>query len=143
MKNEEVKTETVKLEEKVAAEVNPKTKPVAIKPKSTVAVKKTTTVKVAHKPVAVVKAILPLENKKSEVKISVSQEIWNAIKERELGLFGLPGQTVEKYCSPMDLDPTKCMLKYKVSSVIPALENVVNDFNFETSGNFLIISKKE
>lgn len=95
---------------------------------------KATLVKAAAKAVEVIKTEAP--------RLPMAQQIWASIRERELGLFGLMGQTVEKYCTPMDLDPTKCMLKYKVSSVIPALEAAVQDFDFEVAGAYLVISKK-
>ncbi len=92
---------------------------------------------------AAVKAVEAKVAKVEAPRIPMSQQIWAAIKDRELGLFGLQGQTVEKYCTPMDLDPTRCMLKYKVSSVIPALESAVPDFDFEVAGAYLVVSKKK
>jgi hypothetical protein len=89
-----------------------------------------------------VKAVEAKAAKEEVPRVPAAQQIWGAIKERELGLFGLAGQTVEKYCTPIELDPTRCMLKYKVSSVIPALEAVVPDFDFEVAGAYLVISKK-
>lgn len=84
------------------------------------------------------------EPTKSEtVKTAALDEIWNAIKDRELGLFGLSGQTIAKYCTPINIEPSKCLLKYKVSSVIPALESVVSDFNFEVMNEYLVVSKKQ
>lgn len=84
-----------------------------------------------------------IESKVGTNKTTISEEIWEAIKERELGLFGLAGQTIQKYCTPMSIDSSRCLLKYKVSSVIPALENVVPDFDFEVIGAYLAISKKK
>lgn len=114
-------------------------KPVA---KKTVKVAATTPIKTtAHTKVFV--AAKPDVAKVEPTKMPVSIQIWNAIKDRELGLFGLSDQTVVKYCTPMDLDPNKCMLKYKVSSVIPALEEAVRrDFDFEVQSNYIVISKK-
>lgn len=104
---------------------------------------------VAKKPTAkaalVKEAVKAVEVKVAKVevpRVPVNHQIWAAIKDRELGLFGLMGQTVEKYCTPIDLDPNKCMIKYKVSSVIPALESAVQDFDFEVAGAYLVISKK-
>lgn len=76
-------------------------------------------------------------------ELPMSEKIWNSIKGRELGLFGLAGQTVEKYCTTINADPTRCMMKYKVSSVIPALEAAVPDFDFEVVGDYLVVSQKK
>jgi hypothetical protein len=76
-------------------------------------------------------------------ELPMSEKIWNLIKGRELGLFGLAGQTVEKYCVTINADPTRCMMKYKVSSVIPALEAAVPDFDFEVIGDYLVVSQKK
>ena len=73
-----------------------------------------------------------------------SDEIWNAIKDKDLGLFGLENQTVEKYCIPFIMEPDKLHIKYKVSSVVPALEDAVKkQFSFQEAGPYLIISKKK
>jgi hypothetical protein len=76
-------------------------------------------------------------------ELPMSEKIWNSIRGRELGLFGLVGQTVEKYCTTINADPTRCMMKYKVSSVIPALEAAVPDFDFEVVGDYLVVSQKK
>lgn len=74
---------------------------------------------------------------------STSQEIWDNIKGRDLGLFGLFGQTVSMYCELIPVDPNKCYIKYKVSSVIPALENAAREYKFETIDRYIVLSKKD
>lgn len=120
----------------VTTDLKAKAKPKAIIPVSSLAdIKEVMEIKVVP---VIEKVKIP-----EVVKDSTSKEIWESIKGLDMGLFGLANQTVEKYCTPMDLDPSKCMLKYNVSSVIPALEAVVmGRFDFEVSGSYLVISKK-
>ena len=86
--------------------------------------------------------ILPAPKPQAPVAVPVVESIWDTIKERELGLFGLTGQTIAKYCVPVSSDANRCLLKYKVSSVIPALEAAVKDFDFEVITGYLVVSKK-
>ncbi len=132
---------TVKAKPKALKTVSGQDKPVVVKEPVGPAKKpvKKEPVKTATK--APVKEVAKVAEFKPELPAAI--QIWNAIKDRELGLFGLAGQTVSKYCTPLSLDPTRCMLKYKVSSVIPALEMAVPDFDFEVSGAYLVISKKK
>jgi hypothetical protein len=74
---------------------------------------------------------------------SFADKTWNSIKDREVQMFSLPGQTVAHYCTPTPLDPNKLFLTYTVSSCIPAVEAALNnEFDFEIAKNFIIISKK-
>lgn len=79
----------------------------------------------------------------SEATISTSQSIWNSIKDRDLGLFGLSGQFVYNYCKPLPLDDNKCHLKYKVSSVVPALESIASEYNFEVVDSYITLTRKQ
>lgn len=67
---------------------------------------------------------------KEEVKIeqpTKAEEIWNKIKEYNLDLFGLPGQTVEKHCKRNpELEvvfPDTLHLTIKSAAVYPSLED--------------------
>jgi hypothetical protein len=83
-------------------------------------------------------------SKRDEVKKpTVSQEIWSVIKNVKIPIFGLSNQLVSDHCEPIELDPSKCYLKIKASSVIPLLEETFKDqFNFEAAFKYLIVSKK-
>lgn len=98
--------------------------------------------------IAGVKEEVELANEEVK-KISEAEEIWEKVKNIDLGLFGIPGQTVNKYCTPMNIDEKACYLKYKVSSVLPVLEENVRSLGFDVSpapgysGGFLIVSKNK
>jgi len=56
---------------------------------------------------------------------TVGSDIWNEIKDLELDLFGLPGQTIKKNCTRVKglefVFPNSVHLKIKSSAVFPAL----------------------
>ncbi len=95
---------------------------------------------------------------KSEVKVDVapavaapvavpekleSQKIWDEIKEVNLNMFALPGQTVEKYCTPYMIEPSKCYVTVKVTAALVALEEaLLKKFNIEVEGKFIVITRK-
>ena len=67
---------------------------------------------------------------KEEVKVeqpTKAEGIWNKIKEYNLDLFGLPGQTVEKHCKRnAELEtvfPDTLHLTIKSAAVYPSLED--------------------
>lgn len=68
---------------------------------------------------------------------SQSLKIWNQIKDIDLELFALPGQTVEKHASPvLDMSKTELHLLLKTSAALPVLEEVVRKFG-------LVVDRKE
>jgi hypothetical protein len=81
---------------------------------------------------------------KEENKLSVSEEIWNDIKDKHIEMFALANAKVSDYCIPVNLDPSRCFLTFKASSVLPALESAFgNVYEFEiTKNNYIIVSKK-
>jgi hypothetical protein len=79
----------------------------------------------------------------STQQITAAEQMWNEIKDREVQMFSLPGQTVAHYCTPTPIDPSKLFLTYTVSSCIPAVEAaIIKDFDFEIAKNFIIITRK-
>lgn len=76
-------------------------------------------------------------------EFSVAEKIWEDIKDEQLNMFALPDQTVAKYCTPIKIDPTRCFVTIKVSSVLPALEEALHTkFDVESAGKFVIITRK-
>ena len=57
--------------------------------------------------------------------VSDSDKIWEEIKNLKMDIFGLPDQFVSQYCKKVDIEPSKCYLTIKVSSVLPSLEAAV------------------
>ena len=74
-------------------------------------------------------------------------KIWDEIKNKEVLMFAIPNQIVNKYCEPIPLDPSKCFLKYKVSAFIPALEVAIganqknSKYNLEVQGDYIVVSR--
>jgi len=80
---------------------------------------------------------------KEVVAKTPGQVMWEEIKNHPLDMFGLPGQTVSNYCSPMDVEPSRLFLSFKVQSVLPALETALGKkFNFEMANKIIIITRK-
>lgn len=78
------------------------------------------------------------------VKLTEGQTIWNEIKDRQIIVFGgLDGKRVSDYCAPVDLDPSKCFLRFTASAVLPALETTVGpNYTCEAADKFIIVSRK-
>lgn len=82
------------------------------------------------------KAVVPIK--------TTAENIWDAIKECQLEMFALPDQTVQKYCTPITVEPTKLYMTYKVSAVIPALENALyKKYDFENVDGYIIVANKQ
>ncbi len=72
-----------------------------------------------------------------------SLKIWNEIKGVQLDLFSLPDQTVAKYCSPLPIDPTRLYVTITATAVLPALDVALSNFNVESIGKWIVISRKK
>lgn len=82
------------------------------------------------------------EKEKKSAK-TVAEKIWDDIKNVELPLFALPGQTVDKHCEFVTVEPTKLYMVSSVGSILPALEEVFNKkYSFELAQKYIIVSKK-
>lgn len=80
---------------------------------------------------------------KKLVKVTVASEIWEDIKDKSIEMFALPNQKVFMYCEPKEIEPSKCYLHVKASSVLPALETVLGSkYNVERNMHFVVVSKK-
>ena len=74
---------------------------------------------------------------------TAAMAIWDDIKDRQLEMFGLPGQTVAKYCSPVFAHPEKLYLNYKVGAVLSALETAFkNKYDIEQAEKFITVRAK-
>lgn len=72
-----------------------------------------------------------------------SEKIWNEIKDIQLDLFGLPDQTIEKVCIPVDVEPSSLYIQSNVGAVYAALETVLSkNFSIEMVGKFWVIARK-
>ena len=88
------------------------------------------------------KAVEKVAEKKL-VKVTVASEIWEDIKDKSIEMFALPNQKVFMYCEPKEIEPSKCYLHVKASSVLPALETVLGSkYNVERNMHFVVVSKK-
>lgn len=74
---------------------------------------------------------------------TVAEKIWLHIKDVRLDMFGLPSQTISKYCSPVPADPNKLFLSYKVGAVLPAMESVLTSvYDVELYDKYITVSHK-
>ncbi len=74
--------------------------------------------------------------------VTQADKIWTEIKDKNIQMFALPIQKVSDYCAPIPVEPTRLFLTYKVSAVLPALEEALGQaFKIEQADKFLIVSK--
>jgi len=74
---------------------------------------------------------------------TTAEKIWADIAKREINMFALPHQTVEKYCSPVFVEPTRCYVKFTVSSVIQPLQDALSKkYDVELVDKYITISPK-
>ena len=75
--------------------------------------------------------------------VTEASKIWSEISNVELEMFSLPGQTVAKYCSPINVEPTKLYVTASVQAVVPALEAALGKkFTIERHQKFIVIARK-
>lgn len=106
-----------------------------------------------EKKVVRVDASTPVEDKKVEEKkasvekkpvVTEAAKIWSEISGVELEMFSLPGQTVEKYCTQVNIEPTKLYVTASVQAVVPALEAALGKrFTVERAQKFIVIARKK
>jgi hypothetical protein len=74
---------------------------------------------------------------------TVADQIWEEIKGKEILMFALPGQKVADYCTPVPIEPSRCFLTSKASSVLPALEEAIGkEYECSVADKYIIITKK-
>lgn len=84
-----------------------------------------------------------MSNDNKSMQKTTADQIWDLLKDREVQMFSLPGQTVAHYCTPTPIDPNKLFLKFAVPACVPAVEIAINnEFDFEIVKDFIIVSKK-
>lgn len=72
-----------------------------------------------------------------------AEKIWQEVKNVQLDLFALPNQTIEKYCTPQYVEPSKLYVTVSTGAVGPALEDaLVKTYIVEYAGKFIVISRK-
>jgi len=75
---------------------------------------------------------------------TVATKIWNSISSQPISLFALPAQPVSHYCEPITIEPTKLYLKYKIGSLINALEEAFGKrYDFQVVDKYIAVSEKE
>ena len=75
---------------------------------------------------------------------SASEEIWDSIKDLNINMFALPAQKVSTYCHKVEVEPSKLYLKFKITSFLPALEDLIGKkYLLEMNDKWLTISKRE
>jgi|SRR5579885_1059819 len=76
-------------------------------------------------------------------KPTVSDKIWNEINGLNIDMFGLSHQKVNQYCQPVNIDPNKLYLSYKVGAFLPALETLLaSKYDVELMEKFITVSYK-
>jgi hypothetical protein len=71
-----------------------------------------------------------------------ASKIWKEIKDRPIGMFGLPNQIVSQYCIPKPIEPSKLYLLTTASAVLPALEAALGDqYVVELAGKFVSVAR--
>ena len=79
----------------------------------------------------------------TNTKLSFCENLWLAIKNQELDLFGLKGQLVDKYFTYKFADDKNLYLENKVSAAVPALETLIgNDFEVTVEERYVVVKKK-
>lgn len=73
------------------------------------------------------------------------QLIWENLKTKEIQMFNLPAQSVDKYCTAIAYTDTEVLIKTKAGAVLTALEESFKDLVFEpsTDGTYISIKKRE
>lgn len=80
----------------------------------------------------------------SKKKVSVADQIWDDIQERELPLFAIPGKKVADYCERVDITPSKLFLRLKVTAALPMLEECFGKkYDFQMGTLYCEVSKKD
>ena len=87
-------------------------------------------------------------SKKEEGQVELrgkSKEIWEKIKNHEIEMFGLPGQIISKFCTPVPVDENNLYIKISVSCVVASLDPVIAKYKLnmkQEDNGYLVISEK-
>lgn len=75
--------------------------------------------------------------------LSNAEKIWSEIKDKEIFMFALPGKKVSDFCQPVMIDPSRCFLIFRASSVLPSLEEVIGkEYVCEAVDKYIVITRK-
>jgi hypothetical protein len=80
------------------------------------------------------------------VEQTLADKIWADIKDVELGLFALEGQSVSKYCTPILVEPFHLYLSNNkgIGAVLPAMEEALfKKYDVEMQDRFIVVSLKK
>jgi len=89
------------------------------------------------------KSAQTIPEEKVAPKQTMADKIWADLKDKQLDMFGLPGQIVSKYCQPAMIEPNRLYLVPKIGAVLPALEDAFGKkYTFELSDKFIIVAQK-
>ena len=123
----------------------PAPKKVVKKPVKKVARKENKIIGPDHSPLQPIGAIKGVEGppRVPPVTKTVSDHMWDGIKNMEISMFGLPMQKVSEVFERVNVEPSKVYLTTKVSSALPALESVLgNGYDLEVAYKYIVVSKK-
>jgi hypothetical protein len=82
--------------------------------------------------------VQPVENVEQPVS-----EIWKAVEDKPIEMFGLPNQRIKQYVTLVGEVGGSLYVKLKVSSVLPSLEAALAaDYDVELQERFVVIKKK-
>ena len=80
---------------------------------------------------------------KTSAELTEADKIWNEVKDKQIEMFALPDQVVSMYVKPVTIDPSKLFLLSSASSVLPALELVLEKkFTVEKVDRFIVVTRK-
>lgn len=69
-------------------------------------------------------------------------KIWDEIKDKSLQMFALPDQKILHYAAPSMVEPTKCYLKTRASSALPAIEAAIGkNYTVEAVDQYVVVSR--
>lgn len=83
------------------------------------------------------------ENKNVKQVPSVAEQIWTEIMNKDILMFALPGRKVADFCQPVLIEPSRCFLLAKASSVLPSLEEAIGkDYECSSVDKYIVITRK-
>lgn len=70
------------------------------------------------------------------------QKIWDEIKDKEIEVFALPRQSIDKSCKPVVVNPAKLYLTAPAMAYLPAIESALgNKYAVEMSDKYIVVTK--
>jgi hypothetical protein len=75
--------------------------------------------------------------------LTVAEQVWNEIKDKQVLMFALPNQKISDYCQPVPIDPARCFLIHRTGALIPALEESIGpNYQCESIEKYIVVSRK-